>query len=514
MIGTKEGYPITINNTFPAPLIRLKEGKDALIKVTNELPYPTSIHWHGIIIPNEMDGVPGVVFPGIGSGETFEYRFPVIQSGTYWYHSHTGLQEQLGHYGPLILDPIEPEPFECHRDYVVVLSDWTFEEPEAVLMHLKKWEGYYNFQKRTIFDLFREISDHGLVQTLKSRSMWGLMRMNPRDITDITGSTYTYLVNGKTPDECESFIFETGEKVRLRFINASASTYFDVRIPGLKLQVVQADGQNVQPVEVDEFRIAVAETYDIIVEPRENRPYAIFAESMDRSGYAMACLATGRGMRPTTPKRRPPLERSMGSMDMSSMHEGHHSMKTQEKAGACADCEIKAQEYNFGPDAAMVVKRPRCQIDEPGVGLGQNGRSVLTYADLKSMAPYENKRPDQTLEVHLTGNMERFIWKMWAYDGRGFTSEFHQLIDIAFGKRVRLVFVNHSMMDHPIHLHGMWMYLENGSGEYNPRKHTVNIKPAEKLCVNIDADAIGNWAFHCHILYHMHTGMFRVVRVC
>ena len=509
-IGRRLGEPITLNDTFPGPLIRLKEGKNAIIKVRNELPRSTSIHWHGILIPNPMDGVPGVVFPGIEPGTTFEYRFPVIQSGTYWYHSHTGLQEQLGHYGPLILEPREEDPIKCDRDYVVILSDWTFEDPDEVLLKLKKGEGYYNYQKRTIFDLFHDMSEKGLSQTLMERSMWGRMRMSPRDLTDITSATYTYLMNGKTPEECHTFLFSPGETIRLRFINASTSTYYDVRIPGLGLKVVQADGQDVEPVEVDEIRMAVAETYDVLVTPLEEKAYAIFAESMDRSGYAMGCLAPRHGMRPEVPEQRKIQERTMGGHG----HRMDMNMNGMEMDEGCSECTVKQHDYDFGPDAAMVVKNPRCRIGEPGVGLGGHGRRVLTYKDLKSIRPFTERPPSRNLEIHLTGNMGRYIWKMWAFDGNGWTSEFHQLIPMTYGERVRIAFVNHTMMDHPIHLHGMWMYIVNGNGALNPRKHTVNIKPGEKLCVDVEADALGNWAFHCHILYHMHAGMFRVVRVC
>ncbi len=518
LMGMDVGYPITLNRQFPGPLIRLKEGKDAIIRVTNKLDESTSIHWHGIIIPYQMDGVPGVVFPGIDPGETFTYHFPVRQSGTYWYHSHTGLQEQLGHYGPLICDPIEPDPYHYDREHVVVLSDWTFEEPEAVLMHLKKWEGYYNYQKRTIVDLFNDMSRKGFINTVRARAMWARMRMNPRDIADITGAIYTYLINGFGPDENHALLFRPGERVRLRIINASASTYFDFRIPGLKMTVVQADGQNVEPVEVDEFRIAVAETYDVIVKPEERRPYALFAEAMDRSGFGLASLTFSRNILAKAPPRRPPLERGMEAMDMDMKMDGQmDKMKMGQRKDLCGHCSPKRhRSYPFGPDAAMVVNRPRCMVDNPGSGLSGTTRRVLCYADLKPLEPYPqaSSSPDKTIEIHLTGNMERFIWKMWAWDGKRWSSRFEDLLDFPLGKRVRIIFINHTMMDHPIHLHGMWMRVQNGCEPFLPRKHTVNIKPAEKLCVEVDADAFGNWAFHCHILYHMHTGMFRVVRAC
>ena len=504
-VGYREGTAFTFNGYFPAPLIRLKEGKEAIIKVINETNESTSIHWHGIILPNEMDGVPGVTYAGIAPKSTFVYRFPVVQYGTYWYHSHTGLQEQLGHYGPLIIDPKEPEPFEYDRDYVVQLSDWTFENPYDVLMHLKKWDGYYNYQKRTVFDFINDVKKMGFEATIKERLMWARMRMNPRDIADITAATYTYLINGMTKEENPTFLFKPGEKIRLRFINSSATTYFDIRIPGLKMTVVQADGQNVQPVEVDELRIAVAETYDVIVQPMENRAYTIFAETMDRSGYTYGTLAPKKGMKAPIPERRPPSTRGMKAMGM------HHNMKDMNLCGKCEPMRIPD---SFGPDAAMIQKKPICRINDPGVGFENVKHKVLTYADLKSIEPFKQRKPTRQIDIHLTGNMERFIWKMYSFDGKNWSSEFHELIKARYNERIRIVFINHTMMDHPIHLHGMWMYLQNGNGEYSPRKHTINIKPAEKLCVEIDNDALGNWAFHCHILYHMHTGMFRVLQVC
>lgn len=461
------------------------------------------------MLPNKMDGVPGVVFPGIPPKSSFTYRFPVVQSGTYWYHSHTGLQEQLGHYGPLVIDPKYPEPFEYDRDYVIQLSDWTFEDPYKVLMHLKKWDGYYNYQKRTIQDLFNDIKTKGLEYTIKERLMWARMRMNPRDIADVTASTYIYLINGMTKEENPTFIFKPGEKIRLRFINSSATTYFDIRIPGLKMKVIQADGQNVQPVEVDEFRIAVAETYDVIVQPMENKAYTIFAETMDRSGYTRGTLAPKIGMEAPVPPRRPPSTRGMIAMGMH--HKMQHHMNPMKYLCNCKPMQIP---NSFGPDAAMVMKNPICRLNDPGVGFENVKHKVLTYADLKSIKPFEIRNPERQIDIHLTGNMERYIWKMYSYDGKDWSSEFHQLIKTKYKERVRLVFINHTMMDHPIHLHGMWMYLQNGNGEYSPRKHTINIKPAEKVCVEIDNDALGNWAFHCHILYHMHTGMFRVLQVC
>jgi CopA family copper-resistance protein len=534
---------IAIDGNLPAPLIRLREGMRAELNIYNELNEITSIHWHGILLPYQMDGVPGVTFPGIKPKEKFTASFRVKQYGTYWYHSHAGLQEQLGHYGPLILDPAEPEPFKYDREYVIVLSDWSFEDPHWIMSRLKKAEGYFNYNKRTVFDLLEDIKSKGFSQAMRERLMWAAMRMSSRDIADVTGATYTFLVNGHTPKENWTALFKPGERVRLRFINASAMTYFDVRIPGLSMTVVQADGQNVQPVEVDEFRIAVAERYDVIVHPREDRAYTIFAEAMDRSGYARATLAPRHGMSAPIPPLREPPERGMeahggahaghgsgasqegmhkshgGMHHGMKMHHGMHNhkgMKHGMSSNPCGVCEPKLKNFKFGPAAAMINTDPLCRLNDPGVGLKNVKHRVLKYTDLKSYVPWKElykREPDRVVEIHFTGNMERFLWRMWTYDGKRWSSNPTDFIRWRYGELVRMIWVNHTMMDHPIHLHGMWMYLDNGSGEYKPRKDTINLKPGEKICIDVLVDAYGYWAFHCHLLYHMHAGMIRVVEV-
>lgn len=541
-IGDRSATALTVNGTVPGPLIRLREGQTATIKVTNYLKKDTSIHWHGIILPPNMDGVPGISFAGIKPGETFTYQFPLTQSGTYWYHSHSGLQEQQGHFGALIVDPMEPEPFEYDVDYVVALSDWTFENPHAILANLKKMSAYYNYQRRTANNFFEDMP-------------WRQMRMDPTDIADVTGATYTYLMNGLAPDSNWTGIFQPGDKVRLRFINASAMTFFDVRVPGLKMTAVQADGQNIQPVTVDEFRIGIAETYDVIVEPKEEEAYTIFAETMDRSGYARGTLAVRPGMSAPIPEGRDRPVRTMadmgmnhGSHDMSGMnggeHQGHdmsgmsgggehqgHDMSSMSGGGEHQGHDMSGMsggehqghdlpgsfnpgEVMHGPDGhglgnagvPMVVKS---RLHEPGIGLENTGTRVLVYTDLRSISPGQDKRaPERELELHLTGNMERY---MWSFDGKKYSEE--KEITFYNGERLRLILVNDTMMEHPIHLHGMWMELDNGAGEYKPRKHTVIVKPAERLSVEIDVDAPGKWAFHCHLLYHMKVGMFRTVAV-
>ncbi len=554
VVGGRAGEAVTINGSVPGPLIRLREGGTATLRVTNELDEPTSIHWHGILLPADMDGVPGVSFAGIAPGETFVYRYPVRQSGTYWYHSHTGLQEQLGHYGPLVIDPREPEPFEYDRDHTVVLSDWTFENPYRILARLKKLSNYYNRQRRTVAELFREAKrEGGLGAAIANRLMWGRMRMDATDIADVTGATYRYLINGLAPEDNWTALFRPGQKVRLRFINSAAASYFDVRIPGLRMTVVQVDGQNVVPVTVDEIRVAIAETYDVIVQPTGEQAYTIFAEAMDRSGYARATLAPREGMSAPIPeRRRRPIrtmadmgmaDMGMGGMDMGGMqtgdgdmhtgrgdaHTGEAGVQTGEPAKAeheqghampgmhapsAKDREAPAPTMHgpdtHGPGNAAVAKMPRSRLDDPGIGLGADGWRVLLYSDLRALEPlYEHRPPDREIELHATGNMERY---MWSFDGKKF-SEVAGPIPFVYGERLRINFVNDTMMEHPLHLHGMWMHLDNGNGAYNPRKHTVNLKPGERMFVEVEVDAPGRWAFHCHILYHMDAGMFRVVEV-
>ena len=549
-IDGQEAHPISINGTSPGPLIRLKEGQDAVLRVTNLLDESTSIHWHGLILPPEMDGVPGVSFAGIAPGETFTYRFPVRQNGTYWYHSHSGLQEQLGHAGPLIIDAAEREPIRYDREHVLLLTDWTFEDPMSVFRNLKTMEGYYNFQERTIADFFADVREKGFLQTAEMRGMWAKMRMSSRDIADVTGSTYTYLLNGHSPQENWNALFKAGERVRLRVINGSAMSYFDVRIPGLKMTVVAADGQPVQPVPVDEFRIGVAETYDVLVSPEDDRAYTIFAEAMDRSGYARATLAPREGMQAEIPKRRQIADRGMEAMgahgmgDMEGMdHSGMSNMEGMDHSnmpgmsGDDAGMEgmdhsnmegmdhsnmegmdhsnvggMSGEQAKVGENGILIAgeAQPGSRYDQAGIGIDPNERRVLVYRDLKAFTPWPDRRePGRELELHLTGNMERY---MWSFDGKKF-SEVTGPIHFVKDERLRLILINDTMMEHPIHLHGMWMELENGQGELIPRKHTLNVKPGERVSALITADAEGSWAFHCHLLYHMDAGMFRVVQV-
>lgn len=493
----------TINGTLPGTQLRFREGDEALIRVTNRLDEDTSIHWHGLVLPPGMDGVPGVTFPGIHPGQTFEYRFPLRQWGTYWYHSHSGFQEQAGHYGALLIDPAAEASYRYDREHVVILSDWTFEDPRRVLSRLKKQPDYYNHQRRTALDFFRDASRDGLGRTISDRLMWSAMRMNPTDLSDVTGATYTYLVNGESPEMNWTGLFRPGERVLLHFINAAAGTFFDVRVPGVPLSVVQAYGQEVEPVEVEEFRIAPAETFSVIVELKEDRPYAVFAEAMDRSGFAAATLATQGGMVAEHPSRRPRPLLGMADMGMD-----HGPAPGPEHAGHAMPEPLRHSGSSHGVENAMVPEVLASRLDEPGLGLGTDGWRVLTYADLRSRTPRPIAPPARELELHLTGNMERFTWGI---DGVPF--ERAAPIRFSHGERLRLVLVNDTMMSHPMHLHGMWMELENGQGDSIPRVHTVNVKPAERLSLLIDADAVGRWAFHCHLLYHMEVGMFRIVEV-
>ena len=571
--GGRTGTAVTMNGSVPGPLLRFTEGDEAVIRVHNKLDEMTSVHWHGLILPNDQDGVPHVNFPGIAARSTFEYRYPIRQFGTYWCHSHSAFQEQQGHYAALVIDPAGPEPHAYDREYVVVLSDWTFEDPHDVLANLKKRANYYNYQRQTLAGL---VAGEGM--GAGARLDWDRMRMDPTDIADITGATYTFLMNGQAPDPGWSGLFRPGERVRLRFVNASAGTFYDVRIPGLPMTVVQVSGQHVQPVTVEEIRMGIAETYDVVVEPGD-RAYTVFAESMDRSGYARGTLAPRPGMSAPVPEMRdrpsltmmdmgmahggPGMDHAgmdMGSgghagMDMDGpaagaaagapmegvdhgamghgeapapdhpaaaapiMAHGDHAARADEVAmpgmdhaglrppGALPDVTPHGAD-DHGIANAMAPDQTMSRLHEPGVGLGGDGRRVLVYTDLKALHPEPRRAPDREVEVHLTGNMERY---MWGIDGKTYAEE--PLIPMVYGERLRLTMVNDTMMNHPMHLHGMWMELENGHGEYIPRVHTVVVKPAERLSLLVEVDALGPWAFHCHILYHMDLGMFRVAMV-
>lgn len=536
MVNGKHGHALMINGSIPGPLLRFKEGDEAVIRVTNSLKEDTSIHWHGILLPNPMDGVPGVTFAGIKPGETFEYRIPIKQYGTYWYHSHSAGQEQQGVYGPMILDPAGPDPSAADREYVVMLSDWTFMHPHEIVKKLKQNAGYFNYQRVTGAKAFSP----------EILGMWSRMRMDPSDILDVTGALYTYLMNGRTSQSNWTGIFKPGEKVRLRFINGSAMTIFDVRIPGLKMTVVQADGQTVHPVEVEEFRFAAGETYDVIVQPTEDMAYTVYAEAMDRSDYVRGTLAPREGMSGAIPPKRERPLRTMADMgmehDMTGMpghnmggtpppagqsgggggnqghggtqtappanqHQGHQGMPGM---GAVSTAAMAHGPDTHGPGNSMVPMMVKNRLGEPGTGLESAGHKVLVYTDLMNVEPFFDQRPPtRDIELHLTGSMERF---MWSINGKKF-SEDPTPIPLKYGERVRLIMVNDTMMEHPMHLHGMWMILENGHGANQPRKHTIIVKPAERMSVLVTADAVGPWAYHCHQLFHMEVGMFRVFEV-
>ncbi|WP_076070367.1 copper resistance system multicopper oxidase [Sphingomonas montana] len=537
MIDGRTHHAIGINGTVPAPLIRLRQGQDVRIAVTNALAEETSIHWHGLLVPFQMDGVPGISFPGIAAGATFEYRFRVVQAGTYWYHSHSGLQEQMGHYGPVVIDPAGPDPIVADREHVILLSDHSALHPHAIFRKLKQQGGYFNYQKQTLAGLLA-----GRDQPAKDRASWGGMRMDPTDVSDVTGSTYTYLVNGHGPADNWTALFTPGERVRLRIVNASAMTNFNVRIPGLTLTIVQADGQNVRPVTVDEFQIAVAETYDVIVEPTAAIAHTLVAEAWDRSGMARATLAPRAGMTAAVPALRTrPLatmtDMGMGGMgDMAGMDHGamaamsaapdacppehaamgHCQLAGQTGAGGMPAMSHRMRDFANAPElprtpvVQTISPMPVDRTGAPPQGLANAGHRVLVYRDLVALAVNPDVRaPSRTLRIHLTGNMERY---MWAFDGVKLNAVTAP-IPFRAGERVRVTLVNDTMMAHPIHLHGHFFELVTGHGDHAPRKHTVNVAPGGTATFDLTADAIGDWAFHCHMLYHMHAGMMQVVTV-
>ncbi|WP_186168163.1 copper resistance system multicopper oxidase [Burkholderia gladioli] len=542
-IGGRSRRATTVNGTLPGPILRWREGDTVTLRVANRMDEASSIHWHGIVLPSNMDGVPGLSFDGIAPGSSYTYRFKVRQHGTYWYHSHSSLQEQTGVYGPLIIDPAQPEARRCERDYVVMLSDWSDEDPRRIKSRLKKQSNYYNFHQRTLVDLFRDARRDGWRATLADRRMWSAMRMSPTDLSDVGGYTYTYLVNGAAPDDNWTGLFNPGERVRLRFINASAMSYFDVRIPGLRMTVVAADGQDVEPVAVDEFRIAVAETYDVVVEPGSAEAYTIFAQSMDRSGYARATLARREGLAAPVPALDPrPLltmtdmgmdHGAMAGMSSDAMQGMDHgamagmssdAMQGMDHGAMAAMSSDAMQGMDHSAMAGMIqhpatergnplvdaqAMAPTGRLDDPGVGLRDNGRRVLTYADLRSIFPDPDGRsPMRSIELHLTGHMEKFAW---SFNGLKFSDA--GPIRLRYGERVRLVLVNDTMMAHPIHLHGMWSDLEDEAGRFQVRKHTIDMPPGTRRSYRVTADALGRWAYHCHLLFHMETGMFREVVV-
>ena len=529
-----------VNGQVPAPLLRWREGDVITLRVSNRLSAPTSIHWHGMIVPADMDGVPGLSFDGIAPGATYVYRFKVNQSGTYWYHSHSRFQEQTGLYGPIVIAPRRGERHPADREHVVLLSEWTDLDPEHIFRTLKIQSNYFNFAQRTAGDFFNDVRKKGWKPTLADRRMWGQMRMDPTDLADVSGYAYTYLMNGTTPAGNWTGLFRRGERVRLRIINGSSMSIFDVRIPGLKLTVVAADGQDVEPVTVDEFRIGTAEVYDVIVEPKDDRPYTIFAQSLDRSGYARGTLAPQPGMQAEIPPLDPrPLltmtdmgmahnaagtgmgRMDTGRMDMGSMKGMDHDMSNMQDMdhgamdhGAMPMGDAKAAPPHhapaeYGPNVDSLATDPQSRLDDPGIGLRDNGRRVLTYADLHTLGgPIDHRPAGRDIELHLTGHMERFVW---SFGGQKFSEA--EPLRFNYGERLRLVLVNDSMMNHPIHLHGMWSEVASEEDEFLVRKHTIIVQPGKRLTYWVTADALGRWAYHCHLLYHMEAGMFREVHV-
>lgn len=528
-----------VGGTVPGPVLRWRQGDTVAVNVTNTLTHEdTSIHWHGIRLPSDMDGVPGLSFTGIKPGETFTYRFRLHQSGTYWYHSHSGMQEAQGLYGAVVIDPIHPDPNTCERDYVILLSEWTDVSPMDMINNLKMQDDYYVFRQRTAASFPKEAREAGsAMAALKDRLAWSRMRMAATDISDVTGIIYTYLMNGHAPDINWNGLFRPGERVRLRFINGSSMTFFDIRIPGLEMLVVQADGNDVEPVPVDEFRIGVAETYDVIVQPKEDRAYTIFAQSEDRTGYARGTLAPRVGMAGPVPPMDPRPVRTMIDMGMGDMKPGESMKDMQMPDGDMSGMEMGSKDLSAGSMAGMDMSHmhhtmPPIEVDDPGPppinvenqnvammpvdrlgspgdGLEQNGRRVLNYKQLRATRPGADPRPpSREIILHLTGNMERYIW---GFNGRKFSES--GPIRLKKGERVRFTLINDTMMEHPIHLHGLWSELENGQGDFRPYKHTLISQPGSRMSYLVTADVPGVWAYHCHLMLHMDLGMFRTVIV-
>lgn len=535
----KPGMAPVINGSLPAPTLRWREGDTVTIRVTNRLREHTSIHWHGIILPYQMDGVPGISFGGIAPGETFTYRFKVQQSGSYWYHSHSGFQEMTGMYGAIIIDPAGPETIRADCEHVLVFSDWTDEDPMRVLAKLKSQGDMYNYNQPTVVDFFRDVAHDGLAAAVGKRKMWNEMRMSPTDLADLSSATLTYLVNGTTPAGNWTGLFRPGERVRLRMVNGAGNTFYDVRIPGLKLKVVHVDGVDVEPVTVDEFRFGPGETVDVLVEPRDDT-YTVFAQAMDRTGYARATLAVRDGLQAPVPALDPAewltMGDMMGSMDHGGGGHGEHSGHGAAPASAATSTHAGMQHggmmnqhamhaatghtanplarpstqarharTEYGPSTDMRVDMARTNLDDPGIGLRNTGRRALTLADLHTPGgPMDPRGAEREIELHLTGNMERYTW---SFDGL----EFGQSTPVHFryGERVRVILHNDTMMTHPMHLHGMWSELESPDGRFLARRHTLPVQPAQRISFLVTADALGRWAWHCHLMFHMDMGMFR-----
>jgi CopA family copper-resistance protein len=504
-----------VNGRIPAPTLRWREGDDLRLRVTNRLAVPTSLHWHGVVVPETMDGVPGVSFGGIPAGKYFDYRFTVRQAGTYWYHAHSRFQEQTGLYGAIVIEPRMGERHHAERDYVVLLSDWSDEDPEHIYRTLKRQSDYFNYQRRTLGDLVHDTRTQGLESALAERAMWGRMRMDPTDLLDVSGHTYTYLMNGCTPAGNWTGLFARGERIRLRLINGSSMSFFDVRIPGLALKVIAADGQDVEPVTVEELRIGAAEVYDVLIEPSEERAYTLFAQALDRSGYARGTLAPRMGLEAEVPPldARPLLGMTdMGMADLGMAPMAHtHDMAGMQASPSMGEMPptTRHARSEFGPGVDSLAVEPQARLNDPGVGLRGNGRRVLTYADLHTLGgPIDPRAPGREIELHLTGHMQRY---MWSFNGEKFSQA--EPLRFHYGERLQLVLVNDSMMHHPIHLHGMWSEVLAPDGAFQVRKHTVTVQPGQRLSYAVTADALGRWAYHCHLLYHMEAGMFREVRV-
>ncbi|WP_349811760.1 copper resistance system multicopper oxidase [Xanthomonas dyei] len=527
---------ITVNQSLPAPTLRWREGDTVSVRVRNALTdQPTSVHWHGLLLPANMDGVPGMSFDGIAPGQEYHYRFALRQSGTYWYHSHSMFQEQAGLYGAIVIDPLTPPPYRFDREHVVLLSDWTDLDPAALFRRLKQMPSHDNYAQRTVGDFVRDAREDGLRATLADRGMWGRMRMTPTDLSDVNANTYTYLLNGVAPAGNWTGLFTPGEKVLLRVINGSSMTYFDIRIPGLRMTVVAADGQYVHPVSVDELRIAAAETFDVLVEPTGQDAFTLFAQDMGRTGFACGTLAVRHGLRAPIPPLDPRAILTMQDMAHGggtghadhSMHAGDAMQSDPHAAHAMPMPMPMPAQHAHMPDSAsdkaphhsasetgnplidMRSKATAPRLDDPGLGLRDNGRRVLCYGDLHSLFDDpDGREPGREIELHLTGHMEKFAW---SFDGIAFASA--DPLRLRYGERLRIVLVNDTMMQHPIHLHGMWSDLEDADGNFQVRKHTIDMPPGTRRSYRVRADALGRWAYHCHLLYHMEAGMMREVRV-
>lgn len=470
---------MSVDDSIPAPTIEATVGDILRVTFNNKMDVETSVHWHGVLLPNDQDGVPYLTTPPIQPGESFTYEYPIIHHGTYWYHSHTGLQEQRGVYGALVFHPAAGEVEKADHEAVIVLSDWTDEDPNQVMHNLKKSDDYYALKKNSV-QSWLKVFKHGS-QAISNRLNGAWTRMGVMDVSDVGYDAF--LVNGEIQHTISTV--KKGESIRLRIINAGASSYFNLEYAGGSMMIVAADGVDVEPVRVDRQRIAIAETFDVIVTIPDNGSYEFRATSEDGTGYSSTILGEGAlSKAPDIPKPNPFL---MG-------HSGHEMNQT-DMGGMSEENEESMLMDHSVMNHDMGMKEPL-------------SLRMSEYELLRSMRPttFNPDNPQREVKLELTGNMERYVW---SFNNKVLSED--SKIMIRKGETVRFVMENKTMMHHPIHLHGHFFRVLNGQGKFSPLKHTVNVPPMQTVTIEFYANEEKDWFFHCHNLYHMKSGMTRVI---